>query len=742
MTFVMGIMTIAVIYMYRVIDSLHSEQQAMREEARAMRQAFAQLAAAPPARPEDARVGSSAPPHGVERSGVEFLAAQPLPPEVTAAAAQQREEERAKAEALEEVRALRRSRQHAGANGGEERAGLASAEEEEARRLAAMYTVGTTAGVGCFAIADQAVVNIDVSGANCGGGPCRDCFVTPTLGMSQNTQLTIQECSDAKWVTRNSGANEVARSGIWVYTFVNMDAVYSLQVRDPTTTNPGEYAMVPPLSFIQAYCQSNLWSGQEHRLAFASTQLRTLTVDKDITLESGNFDASAASGTFTTSTGTNTLSGNTVITGAKTFTSGTGAVSLLGDTTLADGKNLQVGATAGSGGTSTFHGAVTVGDNSNNNAKDFTVYGNVAFNDDLLGSVNKKTFTTATGAVTLNGAVTVAAGKDLTMASGTGAFTTGTGDVQLKGDTTVNGAKTFTSGTGAVKLEGDTTIAASKTFTVGTAGSGGASIMYGTLEIGTTTTGQGGSLTVNGPVDLVDVTGAASTFSTGTGDVLLNGDTTIAANKDLHMASGTGTFSSASGTVTLNAHTTISGTNRFTTGTGTVHIKGSPVNIEAQTSSGTTIVNIGTAVENYNANAFSSNTVGNPIVKINGELHVGGSGQRESTVMKLYGHFDQIDEDTGGTPQSSTFSTGTGAVSLNGEVGIAAGKDITMASGGGKFTSGTGVISLQGATTFTSSATFNAGATIATGQTFTLNGADVTCTNPGGSTDNKYCMIP
>ncbi len=83
------------------------------------------------------------------------------------------------------------------------------------------------------------------------------------------------------------------------------------------------------------------------------------------------------------------------------------------------------------------------------------------------------TFSSGTGAVTLNGATTI---------SGSNTFATGTGTVTLNGATTVSGANAFTSGTGAVTLNGSTTIVNGKTLTVGT----GTAIKA--IELGTCTT--------------------------------------------------------------------------------------------------------------------------------------------------------------------------------------------------------------------------------------------------------------
>lgn len=102
-------------------------------------------------------------------------------------------------------------------------------------------------------------------------------------------------------------------------------------------------------------------------------------------------------------------------------------------------------------------------------------------------------------------------------------------------------------------------------------------------QIGTTTPDSGafttlsasGTLTVTGNVDFegnLDVSGnilmqGASTFTTGTGAVALNGDVTIAADKDILMQ-GTGTFTSGTGEITLNGDT--STTRLYVGGTLTV----------------------------------------------------------------------------------------------------------------------------------------------------------------------------
>merc|ERR1712187_754652 len=94
------------------------------------------------------------------------------------------------------------------------------------------------------------------------------------------------------------------------------------------------------------------------------------------------------------------------------------------------------------------------------------------------------------------------------------------------------------------------------TFTVGSsAGNGGASTFYGDVTIG----GSGNTVTTQIYGDFAQG-GTGSTFSTGDGAISLNGDVTIAAEKDFEMTLGggtPGTFATAEGAVALNGDVTI-----------------------------------------------------------------------------------------------------------------------------------------------------------------------------------------
>lgn len=567
----------------------------------------------------------------------------------------------------------------------------------EKRRLNFMATVGTVSTAGCYVITNAATVSFDVSSATgCGSGattfPCPDCFTTTTL--SRATTLTITSCSSAAWVRSQS------RTGVWEYTFINLDSTYTLTVVD--SSGAGTTYNVPPGTHARAFCSSSY--GTTNKLVWPSYRVPTLTVDSGLTLSAGNFDASSSSGTFKSSTGTNTLSGNVVISGSNTFTTGTGTVSLLGATTVADNTAFTVGS-SGNGGVSTMYGNVVIGAAAN--LKKLTVYG--AF--DQQGS--SQTFSTATGVISLNGDIEVAADMSITMLSGTGSFTTGTGTVSLLGNTAISGSKTFTTGTGAVSLMGPTTIAASQAFTVGTsAGGGGTTTIYGNVVIGGSSAGQTKTVTHYGSFSQLNGADGSQTFSTATGAITLNGDVTVSANKNLGMVStSTGTFTTGAGDVMLNGDVTISGSKTFHTGTGSVSLNG------ATTVAGDMPFSVGAPGTGGDSQFF-------------GNVYIGGSSGATSKLLDVYGNVVFRDDVDGTT---KTFNNRqTGQTSYYGNVFIAAGKNFEMDSpGGGLFMTGTGAVSLRGDVTITDTHTF----------TYTAeSSAAITCrSNPTYTGSLLYC---
>jgi len=126
------------------------------------------------------------------------------------------------------------------------------------------------------------------------------------------------------------------------------------------------------------------------------------------------------------------------------------------------------------------------------------------------------TFSTGTGAVTLNGPVTV---------SGTNTFATGTGNISLNGSIVTNviqtGAVNFSTGTGTVTLNGNTSVVSGKTVSVG----GGTAIK--SIELGTCT--QSGFATTTCSAASGSTTGINFTNTTVTDSITISAENNVGA---------------------------------------------------------------------------------------------------------------------------------------------------------------------------------------------------------------------
>lgn len=317
-------------------------------------------------------------------------------------------------------------------------------------------TVGASSTMGCYLLSDAASNSFDVSAASCNDHICPSCFITP-IGLSQATTLTISSCSTHMW-----GRGTKTRTGVWDYVFVNRDQTHSMTVTDAASTY-----VLPPLSTVIAMCDSDSGS---NRLLFPTTNLPSLTVRGGITLFGGDFDASQSSGSFQTSTGAVSLNGVTRVSGGLKLTSG----------------NFDASLSSGS-------------------------------------------FKTSTGTVSLLGATTASQG--LTISSGNFDASSSSG--------------TFATSSGAVSLNGDVKVANAKAFQVGSAGNAGATSIYGSLAVGAGSSPA--SLNLYGNLAQHDSdSGLLSTFSTGSGAISLNGDTTVATGSSFSLGSSTNIVCAAS----------------------------------------------------------------------------------------------------------------------------------------------------------------------------------------------------
>jgi len=541
-----------------------------------------------------------------------------------------------------------------------------------------ILTTGKVAGVACYEMFNSGTQSLDVSVQSCSdsvGNPlwCPACFTTPAT-VSQNIAVTVYNCKSAYWVRSQT------RSGIWKYQFINRHDTYSITVTD--NSGSGKTYTVGPGQFVEAYCGDSSSSSTDNRLVWPSYTRPTMVVTAGAVLTSGNFDASSSTGTFATTTGTNTLSGNAVVSGTKTFATGAGTMSIKGATTVADSTTFTVGS-AGNGGATTMYGNVRIGNSGSGQAATMTTYGDFTQTD----SGGDKKFKTGTGVISINGDINVRSGKNLKMITwGNGVFQTGTGPVRFYGDVEVKTTKTFTSGTGAVKLKGATTVAQNTAFTVGVAGSGGTSTFYGDVVVGGSSNGQAASVTMYGDFAQNDA-GSARTFTTGAGTISLKGSTTVAADKNLHMdSSGSGTFQTGTGDGTFFGNTVISGSNTFETGTGIVSLKGTTQVADDKTFS------VGSPGSASDSQLFGGATVG-------------GSAAGNSATLVVYGD-TTVYADGGGTAHTIIAqSTNPDSFTLNSGFIFSGDFAMTTSSGASTFITGTGPLTLNGDVTITGTKT-------------------------------------
>ena len=371
---------------------------------------------------------------------------------------------------------------------------------------------------------------------------------------------------------------------------------------------------------------------------------------------------------------------------------------------------------------------------------------------------------------------------------------TNTGGIATSGNITQTGATTFSTGTGAVSLNGDTTIASGKTLTAGAGTTAGTAVtvntgagLVGGTAVGintstsafTTTTGAGLAVTSTGAFTgtLGKLTADSTTTGTilgirgnaiGTGsalDVDLGGSTLSGNTQGAVAVRGTGVIT---GTVTgLTANFATTGTILGINGTGLSSGKAIAVDLGASTLASNTgavqitstgIIASGATVASLTANNATSGTLlsvsGTAIGASTGsalKVAIGTPTGTESPDAKAIqvalgtgaaGTAFYANAASGYTGDFIDFRVnGTPALTVSASGGITTTGNFSQ-TGATTFSTGSGAVSLGGATTVTGTntflvngglATFGGGLTISAGS-FTQNGAGTFTTGTGLST--------
>jgi autotransporter-associated beta strand protein len=402
-----------------------------------------------------------------------------------------------------------------------------------------------------------------------------------------------------------------------------------------------------------------------------------------------------------TLTGTTTLSaGTTVIGNATAF--GTGTLLLAGGTVAPDASARTIGNAI------TLTASSTVGGSQN-----------LVFNGLL-------TETASTTLMVNNSALaTFAGGMQLTSGNRTRTLTiSGTGNTLVSGvikDGPRKGSLKKT-GTGTLTLANANTYTGKTTLTAGTLalgnnaalGTGGLTLNGGTLQA------SGAGLSIGNATSL-----AVSSTLSGSQNLTFTGSFTATNNAVLTLA-GTG-LTTLSGAVAFGAKTVtlagtgnvmisgaISGSNTLTqTTTGTVTITGTTAN----TRTGATVINAGTMLLSKTSNAIlGALTIGDGTGT--DTLRLGASNQISDSVIPVLNASGVFDlngfNETLGSISGSGSVTGAGTLTLNANTNTNCAVLFTGASALVK--SGTGILTLQGASTSTGGVTINNG-TVAYGVT-------------------------
>jgi hypothetical protein len=483
---------------------------------------------------------------------------------------------------------------------------------------------------------------------------------------------------------------------------------------DMWTTSAGLFVRINGATVGPVGTSGITGSGVANRVTYWSGT-SAITSSANLTFDGTDF-AHGGTGTFVTGTGQVSLNGAVVAAGAVTVSgllltaaSGTGAAGFrlphgAAPTSPVDGDvwTTTAGVFARVNGVTLNLGAGTITGSGSANQVTYwsggtaiTGSANLTFDGTDFAHGGSGTFSTGTGAVSLNGATTVS-GLLLTTASGTGSagFRLPHGAAPTS---PVNGDVWTTTAGVFARVNGVTLNLGAGTIT----GSGVANQV--TYWSGTSAIAGSANLTFDG-TDFAH--GGTGTFATGTGAVSLNGNTTIPTGKTLTVTDQAVNrlwFSGVGGLLSSSSNLYFDSTNSnfvHNQGAGTLPSISGHQGIFARTASGQNAV-VGIIASDTGASALNF-----------GDTSASNAGavrydhNTDTLALRTSGATDRLTVvSTGVTITGSlAFTTGTGAVTVNGALGVVAGKITTLndTTDGG---SGTGALVVAGGISFGSSKT-------------------------------------
>ncbi|MDL2342449.1 MAG: tail fiber domain-containing protein, partial [Patescibacteria group bacterium] len=461
----------------------------------------------------------------------------------------------------------------------------------------------------------------------------------------------------------------------------------------------------------------------------------------------------AAAGSISGSGTTNTIAlftaagaiGNSILTQSGTTVTAAGTIAATtlqgagsGITSL-NGSNItsgSVGVTYGGtgvNGAAAANGSLLIGNGTGYTLATLTQGANIAISNAAGGITIATSATPSFTSVTATGANALTLG---TSATNTGAVVFkgagGAGTLTLQGPTTPNvGNFTLTIPTitandtictnGSVcsnyaPVSGSGNYVQLQATTPGSAQTGNLNLT-GTAIAGTLTAGAGGISTTGA----ISQTGATS-LSTGTGAVSLNGATTVAANQNLTLTSGTGVFGQTYSNTAAGTAQTLTVTNANASATAT-------------TVNGESIALVGTA--NGNANVNTLNAINLPAVTTlaNNSFNVLNVSTGYNNILNYNG--TSIINGTGILQSAGLSGTYSNALTLNSASNVFTGNGANLTSlNGSNISSGT-VAASVGGTGVNGGAAANGALLIGNGTGYTLatltQGSNIAITNAAGS---------